>query len=116
MLITAVPPIVWWNRSPKKSQLRRSPVLIRIAIFVCLGAGQLALGQVYASDLPLNHPSIDYQGSTILDGDSPLPREAGLAGLLERLGINVDTQVLVFSKTSVQAPRISPRNPRATYF
>jgi hypothetical protein len=95
-------------------------VLIRIAIFVCLGAflgaGQLARAQVYASDLPLNHPSIDYQGSTILDSDSRLPREARLAGLLERLGINVDTQVLVFSKTSVQAPRISPRNPRAIYF
>jgi hypothetical protein len=39
-----------------------------------------------------------------------------LPGLLRVLGINVDSQALVFSKTSVQAQRISPRNPRAIYF
>ena len=46
-------------------------------------------------------------------------REGGLGylpSLLEQLGIDADSQALVFSKTSFQAGRISPRNPRAIYF
>ena len=39
-----------------------------------------------------------------------------LPSLLEHLGINVDSQVLVFSKTSTQVSRISPARPRAIYF
>jgi hypothetical protein len=39
-----------------------------------------------------------------------------LTGLLGRLGINVDSQVLVFSKTSLQYDHISPQTPRAIYF
>src|SRR5690242_11700565 len=39
-----------------------------------------------------------------------------LRSLLQNLNINPDTQVLVFSKTSFQSDRISPRNPRAVYF
>ena len=39
-----------------------------------------------------------------------------LPALLERLGVSIDSQALVFSKTSFQAAAISPRNPRAIYF
>jgi hypothetical protein len=39
-----------------------------------------------------------------------------LASLLAALGVNRDSQMLVFSKTSFQATRISPRAPRAIYF
>ena len=39
-----------------------------------------------------------------------------LASILRALGINTDSQVLVFSKTSIQQPKISPRTPRAIYF
>jgi hypothetical protein len=39
-----------------------------------------------------------------------------LASLLQALGVNPDSQALVFSKTSFQAARIEPRNPRALYF
>jgi hypothetical protein len=39
-----------------------------------------------------------------------------LPSLLERLGLNVDSQVLVFSKTSFQHAFINPKNPRALYF
>ena len=35
---------------------------------------------------------------------------------LSTWGSNVDSQALVFSKTSFQAAKISPRNPRAIYF
>jgi hypothetical protein len=39
-----------------------------------------------------------------------------LRSLLQHLDINVDSQVLVFSKTSLQFSRISPAAPRAIYF
>jgi hypothetical protein len=39
-----------------------------------------------------------------------------LPWLLEALGIPIESQMLVFSKTSVQALRIEPRRPRTLYF
>jgi hypothetical protein len=46
-----------------------------------------------------------------------VPGRAGyLPSLLKNLDINVDSQMLVFSKTSFQAPLISPRAPRALFF
>jgi hypothetical protein len=39
-----------------------------------------------------------------------------LPSLLENLGVNPDSQMLVFSKTSIQAAKISPRNPRELFF
>ena len=39
-----------------------------------------------------------------------------LPSLLKQLGVNIDSQVLVFSRTSIQTSRISPRTPRAIYF
>src|SRR3989442_108630 len=48
----------------------------------------------------------DYQGNGL----------GYLPSLLQALGINPDSQALVFSKTSFQSPKISPRRPRAVYF
>jgi hypothetical protein len=39
-----------------------------------------------------------------------------LPAVLKQLNINVDSQVLVFSRTSIQTSHISPRTPRAIYF
>ena len=39
-----------------------------------------------------------------------------LPDLLKRLDVSVESQMLVFSKTSLQRDRISPRTPRALYF
>ena len=39
-----------------------------------------------------------------------------LRSVLEALAVPVSSQTLVFSKTSLQQQRISPRNPRALYF
>jgi hypothetical protein len=43
-------------------------------------------------------------------------KDGYLPSLLKQLDINVDSQMLVFSKTSFQAPKISPQSPRALYF
>jgi hypothetical protein len=39
-----------------------------------------------------------------------------LTSLLKQLDLNVDSQILVFSKTSFQLTKISPQTPRAIYF
>src|SRR5689334_10511831 len=44
------------------------------------------------------------------------PKQGYLRALLEKLKIDTASQVLVFSKTSKQRDRISPRTPRAIYF
>src|SRR5579859_6614811 len=39
-----------------------------------------------------------------------------LPSVLKQLGVNPDSQALVFSKTSTQVENIGPRTPRAIYF
>jgi hypothetical protein len=77
------------------------------------------------------HAAIDYPSPTgldavaglnrrIQDGRVQLTRERGeqgyLRAVLETLDIPVESQMLVFSKTSLQSSLISPENPRAIYF
>ncbi len=80
--------------------------------------------------IPYDHPVINYEGrppqdpisrlqEKLLKGDVKLEfdaKEGYLPSLLKQLDINADSQMLVFSKTSFQGPKISPRNPRALYF
>jgi hypothetical protein len=103
-----------------------------LRLLVALAAvAPAAPAQVYADNLPVDHPAIRYFQNPLDDpvarlskrigsGEVKLPfREGGLGflpGLLEALGVNPDSQALVFSKTSFQASKISPRNPRAIYF
>jgi hypothetical protein len=44
------------------------------------------------------------------------PVSGYLRPVLDALQLPIDSQVLVYSKTSVQAPRVNPTNPRAIYF
>lgn len=93
---------------------------MRFALILAMAAPCCA--QTYASNI---QPGPAYlEGSTDdavsrLDKSKLEFRSDGfgyLPSLLERLGINTDTQALVFSKDSFQAEKISPRNPRAIYF
>ncbi len=108
----------------------RQDRLSYLLIGAILGTCPLA-AQVYSLDLPLDHPAIHYNQGPFDDPVSHLARElvsgkatldyregalGYLPSLLERLHINVDSQALVFSKTSFQSARISPHNPRAVYF
>ena len=74
------------------------------------------LAQIYASNLP----PAEYLRATPDDPVARLIRAGvkvdGLPDLLDHLGIAADSQALVFSKTSFQSEKISPRNPRAIYF
>lgn len=75
-------------------------------------------------------PPIEYSRSTpdncvsklqsrLESGESQLEyteRQGYLPALLQALAVPVESQLLVFSKTSLQRHRISPRTPRAIYF
>ena len=77
-----------------------------------------------------NHPAIGYTNATTADPVARLNarlanRDLTLASngpsgylqsVLDALNVPVSSQVLVFSKTSFQAPRIGPGNPRAIFF
>lgn len=90
-------------------------------LIVALGA-LLAAGQEYLPDLPAEHPAIRYAERPVDDAVARLARDLGddtiadLAALLDRLDVPVDSQALAFAKTSFQASRVAPDNPRAIYF
>jgi len=80
--------------------------------------------------IALDHPAIQYaapathnvisrlqekigKGQVKLDYDA---RYGYLPSLLKNLDIPRDSQMLVFSRTSFQGPKISPQHPRAIYF
>src|SRR5688572_10967795 len=101
------------------------------AFVYCTVLALAASDQAYDSNLPIDHPSIQYSkvapadrvaslAARLMSGAVALDFAGGglgyLPGLLRELQINVDSQGLVFSKTSFQHSRISPRNPRAVYF
>ena len=89
------------------------------------------LAQEYKPTLAVDHPAIRYAEAR---GEGPLdelgrdlergmavlaPREderTALTSILSRFDIGLDSQMLVFSKTSLQAPRVSPDHPRAIFF
>jgi hypothetical protein len=80
--------------------------------------------------LPLDDSAIQYASRPLADpvtllekrierGEARLdydPNYGYLISVLRNLNAPVSSQVLVFSKTSFQAPRISTRTPRALYF
>jgi hypothetical protein len=81
--------------------------------------------------VPLDHEAIEYTKRPTTDpitllnaklksGSVKLKFEDDgmgyLQSILKALDVPVESQVMVFSKTSFQAPRIAPRTPRALYF
>jgi hypothetical protein len=93
-----------------------------LAAFACAAAA-------FAQSNEYDQPPISYSDSTPHDAISRLQarlnsREIAFTGdekeslsqLLKELKISPKTQVVVFSKTSVQRVRITPQNPRAFYF
>jgi hypothetical protein len=87
----------------------------------------LILAQIYPGNLPLDRyreaafdDPVARLDRKLAAGTAKLEfREGGLGylpSLLAALDVDADSQALVFSKTSFQAQRIGPRNPRAIYF
>jgi hypothetical protein len=102
-----------------------------IALAASVAAGS-ALGQLDGSMVPIEHPAIEYRtappanpvadlqqrmegGAAELAYD-PRPGIGYLPALLRELGVPVESQLLVYSKTSLQQRLIAPERPRALYF
>src|SRR5579863_3194201 len=108
---------------------------MRVAL--CFSLAALAAGAVALADrledtfyVPLDDPAIQYAAPAsdaiarlekqLENGKIKLdyaPNGWGyLPAVLKQLNINIDSQALVFSRTSIQTSHISPRTPRAIYF
>ena len=107
-----------------------SSVCAAFLLILAIAAAQHDLITPETSFLPADHPAIQYTDPPQNDAVAKLNRQlkAGKAKLehtpglgylpsvLKALNINPDSQTVVFSKTSFQSSRISPRNPRAVFF
>jgi hypothetical protein len=108
---------------------------MRVAL--CCGWVALAVGVAVWADrledtfyVPLDDPAIQYATPAsdavarlekqLESGKAKLDYAPGglsyLPAVLKQLNIDIDSQVLVFSRTSIQTAHISPRTPRAIYF
>src|ERR1700693_6057293 len=75
-----------------------------------------------------DHPAIGYPTRLVRDSVSQLNLEIGqvhlkfdgsqgyLRSVLEALDVPIESQMLVFSKTSLMAPMIGPGHPRSIFF
>jgi len=106
---------------------------IRLAVSASLGWALASVGWADLADTmapPASHPAIAYDSTPshdpvaelnrkLLDGSARLTFENGsgyLRSVLAALDIRVESQIAVFSKTSLQLERISPSNPRTLFF
>jgi hypothetical protein len=111
---------------------RRPFVLSLIGLPIGLGVALASAGQLAErhSDGSVDHPAIGYASRPTTDVVSRTDRrlESGeldltaspdtryLRSVLRALDVPVESQILVFKKTGVQAHLTSPGNPRAFYF
>ena len=101
-----------------------------LTLLILFAFSAAAAGIEETTYVPYDHPAIQYVDKTPNDAVTRLQKQIDggavkldyspefgyLPSILKHLGINVDTQMLVFSKTSFQSVKISPRAPRALYF
>ena len=112
---------------------RRFALTSSVVLFVwtAITAGAAVHAQLSDTfNLWLDHPAIDYESRQTTDAVSDLNRKIQngevqlqdkgpsgyLQSVLEALRIPIASQIVVFTKDSVQAPRINPSNPRTIFF
>ncbi|HZV03912.1 MAG TPA: hypothetical protein VE999_02380 [Gemmataceae bacterium] len=102
----------------------------RSFLLPCLGFGLVLLLPLPARAVDLDREPINYSTAEphnaverlqerLDDGRTKLTYEDGtgyLRSVLRELNVPLSSQMLVFSKTSLQRQRINPRTPRAIYF
>jgi len=100
------------------------------SLLAILAAAAIAALALSSDTLPLDDDAIQYTTGPVNDavhalqermdrGEVKLKYEGSmgyLRSVLDALDISTTSQILVFSKTSFQAPLIGPRMPRALYF
>jgi hypothetical protein len=109
----------------------RSKHLVPFGLMLCFGGCAVLFADLSGSHIvPLDDESIRY---STRQADDPVERlnqkiargevklvfdetHGYLRSVLQALNVPLESQLLVFSKTSFQSTRISPRSPRALYF
>ena len=109
----------------------RGTSLLRLSISLSLLSGAVVLiGQQVGDPVSDRHPAIEYStrptsdpvsnmNRRIVSGDLKLkfePTNGYLKAVLEALQVAVESQMLVYSETSVQFEHITQTTPRALYF
>lgn len=103
-----------------------------VSRWMCVGLwlAVIAVNRPVRAQVDYEQPPISYLTASVHDPVAQLQqrlerhetqlefadRHGYLLSVLKALDVPVSSQVLVFSKTSFQAPKISPRRPRAIYF
>src|SRR5579863_5645393 len=106
---------------PKEQRMRQLSVLVTVLVAAVLGPdrGLAQLDELYEK------PPLNYSTSKPHDAVQELEARLGswtgggkliVQRLLKELRIPIESQVLVFSKTSFQRLAINPTRPRAIYF
>ena len=107
-----------------RQRLRPSVVAVVTLIMLGLVSSAQAQRDEYSGP-PINYMTADVNDPVarlarqLEAGEADLPydeKQGYLPAVLKALDIPVSSQTLVFSKTSLQRSRISPRHPRAIYF
>ena len=105
------------------------PSLLRILLVAGL-IGPLATGALAQQIEPFEEPPINYSATPTNDRATAIsakfqsrameirsmPAKKRLQWLLDELGVPVESQIFVFSKTSLQRDLINPEAPRVLYF
>jgi hypothetical protein len=108
----------------------RSALSRLLIAFLAWGASVVVSAQFTDLAFDLDHPAVQYNSRQVVDqitalneqlhsGQTKLTfedRTGYLKPLLEALRIPIQSQLAVFSKTSLQKDRISPSNPRTIFF
>jgi NnrS protein len=106
------------------ARVTKLPILLPLVVVAFLASPSLASDDQYEQDpinystAPVNDPVARLQ-KRIDDGQAKFdfdPNQGYLPALLKELNAPVSSQTLVFSRTSFQRGRISPKKPRALYF
>jgi hypothetical protein len=93
---------------------------MRYAAFLLLAALPLAVLPVLAQDRPAPTNAVEALQAKLDSGEVKLTYDKDdhgyLKSLLAALGISQDSQVLAFTRSSLQFDKISPKTPRAIFF
>ena len=105
-------------------------LLLVAAVLCAAGVSALAQRRTGAFDQSINHPAIKYSTSEshtavdalnqkLRDGSARLvyePPSGYLKSVLALLDVPVESQIVVYTQTSMQAKHVTRENPRAIYF
>jgi hypothetical protein len=105
-------------------------LLLIVAVLCAAGVSALAQRRTGAFDQSMNHPAIRYSTSEshtavdalnqkLREGSAKLdyePQSGYLKSVLALLDVPVESQIMVYTQTSMQAKHVTRENPRAIYF